>query len=306
VFAVSDSAIVPGVDGVLVGHGHADIRFAGLPTDMYCDKRNTRGFGGCPFRLAGQATVRLPSGAVMQTASVFIGGRDQYATSLVAYRSTDADATQFEYLSTIVHAGDSSGKPSEEGPGAEHDCALLGDNSTILCVMRIDAGDGPETHPYRFYQQVTSTSEGRTWSAPEEMPGLGCARPRLLVLGDTVLLSGGRRRLPPFHTTDVDLLDQPRGRALRHLAALLRQRAAQPAGAERDATLWSGGEFDQRPAADELLHGADEDRRALCAAHVRARRARAAHGLRDAHRRVKTKRQRRVHYSHPTENMDEL
>jgi len=58
---------------------------------------------------------------------------------------------------------------------------------------------------YRFYQQVTSTSEGRTWSAPKEMPGLGCARPRLLVLGDAVLLSGGRRRLPPFHTTDVDL-----------------------------------------------------------------------------------------------------
>ena len=35
---------------------------------------------------------------------------------------------------------------------------------------------------------------GSSWSRPVAMVGTGCARPRLLLVGETLLLSGGRLR----------------------------------------------------------------------------------------------------------------
>ena len=44
-----------------------------------------------------------------------------------------------------------------------------------------------------FYTaSVSLDGTGRSWTMPVEMPGMGCCRPRLLRLGPSVLLSGGR------------------------------------------------------------------------------------------------------------------
>ena len=83
--------------------------------------------------------------------------------------------------------------------------ALLSDGS-ILCVIRLDAGDGrktlpPDMQPHHFlpYAKVTSKDGGRTWSKPVSLVDthglmMGCARPRLLGFGpgSGVVLSGGR------------------------------------------------------------------------------------------------------------------
>ena len=69
---------------------------------------------------------------------------------------------------------------SEEGPN-ENDMVLLADGKTIMCVIRLDAGDGPLTHPYRPYVTLTSSDGGTTWGKMKALPaGVGCARPRLL------------------------------------------------------------------------------------------------------------------------------
>ena len=49
------------------------------------------------------------------------------------------------YSGTILAA--SSVPKSQEGPN-ENDLVMLGDGKTIMCIVRLDAGDGPLTHPY--------------------------------------------------------------------------------------------------------------------------------------------------------------
>ena len=63
-----------------------------------------------------------------------------------------------------------------------------------MCIVRLDAGDGPLSHPYVPYYRVLSTDGGRTWiNATSLGKGIGCARPRLMrTSGGQILLSGGR------------------------------------------------------------------------------------------------------------------
>jgi hypothetical protein len=78
----------------------------------------------------------------------------------------------------------------------EHDLALL-PNGDVLAVVRMDGGDGLATHPYRNYYRTVSSDQGKTWSTLEEIPNVGCARPRLAMLGGgkgPLLLSGGRQK----------------------------------------------------------------------------------------------------------------
>lgn len=88
-----------------------------------------------------------------------------------------------------------------QGPN-EMDLAWLPDGKTILAMIRLDGGDGPKTHPYVNYHRSVSTDRGKSWSALTAVDA-GCARPRLLQLGTTMLLSGGRRRNE--NTSDVIL-----------------------------------------------------------------------------------------------------
>jgi hypothetical protein len=50
------------------------------------------------------------------------------------------------------------------------------------------------TAEWKPYFWATSDDGGRAWSASVPMPGTGSARPRLLLVGSTLLLSGGRMR----------------------------------------------------------------------------------------------------------------
>ena len=68
------------------------------------------------------------------------------ATSVVAYRAIDGVGLAWEYAGTILDAA--SAPKSEEGPN-ENDLALMADGR-ILCVLRLDAGDGAKSQPYRM------------------------------------------------------------------------------------------------------------------------------------------------------------
>jgi hypothetical protein len=73
---------------------------------------------------------------------------------------------------------------------AELDMVVLKDGS-LLSIVRMDAGDGKD-HPYLPYYETRSTDSGATWPKLTPIRGAGSARPRLLVLEDAVLLSGGQ------------------------------------------------------------------------------------------------------------------
>ena len=54
----------------------------------------------------------------------------------------------------------------------------------------LDAGDGTKSHPYRPYVRSVSGDGGRTWSRAVSLgESVGCARPRLLALGGSLLLA---------------------------------------------------------------------------------------------------------------------
>jgi hypothetical protein len=177
--------------------------FTGLPRKAVANE----GVPSDLIRFAGGASLVLSADGrtILQTASFAFGDNptSSYAQSTTAYLSTDG-GNHFAYLSTVAAAGDYL--DSQEGPGGEMDLALLppkdGQPSTIVCVLRVDAGDGPRSHPYKPFHWTTSTDTGQTWTKLRPMNGTGCARPRLLLLGDTLLLSGGRMRAP------VDLINK--------------------------------------------------------------------------------------------------
>jgi hypothetical protein len=87
------------------------------------------------------------------------------------------------------------------GPN-EHDLTLLSDGKTLMVVTRIDGGDGrppycASQHTVKNYHSLFSTDGGTTWTKPTPMRdvtgrGIGTAYPRLLKVGNTLLLSGGR------------------------------------------------------------------------------------------------------------------
>jgi hypothetical protein len=63
-----------------------------------------------------------------------------------------------------------------------------------MCVVRLDAGDGPVSRPYLPYSRVLSTDGGLTWGDASSLPaGVGSARPRLMRTdGGQIVLAGGR------------------------------------------------------------------------------------------------------------------
>jgi len=174
---------------------NVSVVFRGLPAPATCG--NERHAFGCPFRTGGRGSVRLADGTLVMSIIVYWGGAHANpnpklaaeATSVVAFRS--ADGFEWEYAGTILDAA--TAHASEEGPN-ENDLAMLDDGTTILCVCRLDAGDGPLTRPYVPYVALRSTDGGRTWSAPVSLgEGVGCARPRLLSMpAGGIVLAGGR------------------------------------------------------------------------------------------------------------------
>ena len=176
------------------------ILFTGIPAPgATCG--NLKMAYGCPFRTGGRGMVEFVENGknvFVQSIIVYMDGEKyanprpelkDYATTVVAFRSRDGGFT-WKYAGVILAA--SAVPHSEEGPN-ENDLVVLKDGKTILSVIRLDAGDGYLTHRYAPYVTVKSTDGGFTWSKPTELPNtVGCARPRLLLLGSTLVLSGGR------------------------------------------------------------------------------------------------------------------
>ena len=108
----------------------------------------------------------------------------------MAFRSKD-DGYTWDFAGWVLDAA--SVPSSQEGPN-ENDITLLKDGKTIMCVCRLDAGDGTVSHPYVPYVKLFSSDQGSTWSAPVSMgQGIGCARPRLMRMDSgSIILSGGR------------------------------------------------------------------------------------------------------------------
>ena len=145
------------------------------------------------LRFGGVDAIKLIDGSYLQSAIVYWGGNPNYAysTSIVSFRSTDLQ--NWEFLSIIANA--SQYPQSEEGPN-EHDISYLSDGKTLYALIRMDAGDGPTTHSYKYYMQTLSTDMGKTWSKLQYVEGMGCARPRLRMFEGLGILvaSGGRMR----------------------------------------------------------------------------------------------------------------
>jgi hypothetical protein len=184
----------PAGSGVACVVEDTPISFTGLPLPVTCRVN----FGGCPFRLQGGSVVRLADGSYVYSVIVYWGGGfvADASTSLLAFGSADGAAWTFK--SVIANA--SQYAFSQEGPN-ENALSLLSDGAMLLCVIRMDAGDGMATHPFVNYYAATSTDGGASWATAQEIPNAGCARPQLLHMGAVgngtvyaapLLLSGGR------------------------------------------------------------------------------------------------------------------
>jgi hypothetical protein len=181
-------------------HGASKMVFTGLPKKTKC-----WGSAGC-MRLGGTTSVALGKGrGVLMTTIVQWGGQPSTTcnlsqpvttcnqSSIVVFKSTDS--VHWKFLSVLADAHDYP--ESLEGPN-EHDMALLADGTTLLAVVRLDGGDGglkPPLQPFHYlnYHQTISTDSGRSWSTLAPI-NAGCARPRLLLLGSSIILAGGRHR----------------------------------------------------------------------------------------------------------------
>ena len=87
---------------------------------------------------------------------------------------------------------------SQEGPN-EHSMALLADGKTVMVLMRMDGGDGMPpagNHSFKSYSRIVSSDFGLSWSLVQPVDGLGCARPRLHMMGPHgPLLASGIRKM---------------------------------------------------------------------------------------------------------------
>lgn len=149
------------------------------------------------YRLEGTANVELNDGSWLQTTIIYWGGNTQYpdATSIICFKSSDLK--NWKFLSIIANA--SQYESSEEGPN-EHDCTYLYDKVTLICVIRMDAGDGA-THVYKYYAITSSSDNGATWSDLEYINHMGCARPRVELFGKVLIVTGGRMQIDS--TSDI-------------------------------------------------------------------------------------------------------
>jgi hypothetical protein len=125
-------------------------------------------------------------------------------TSVVLFKSVDGE--RWHFLSTVADAIE---YPQSHEGISENDMTFLADGKTIFAVLRLDGGDGCKGHEsspydqhYLNYHKSLSTDFGRTWSRLSPLPA-GCARPRVLLIGSALVMTGGRHR--NANTSDVSL-----------------------------------------------------------------------------------------------------
>ena len=116
------------------------------------------------------------------------------APTQVLYRSVD-EGRMWKYQGTLFNPAENPTSANAEA-ASESAIVQLADGKTLFNVLRFD-GDcgchttgsltdrvgGGECGKYTYYHQSFSTSMGATWSKHTPMPGKGCVKPRLLMLG---------------------------------------------------------------------------------------------------------------------------
>ena len=194
------------------------IRLLGFPADWKFD----------PAHFGGSMVVHtFASGTVLMTFDVGFAGSGSWVggprASLLAARSTDG-GHEFRFSAVVANASLFAGKHGDNSAwngtltgATEHDVVELPSGDGLLAVWRMGAGDGCGKEQFNIslclavggympYFKAYSTDEGMSWSTPAPISNVdppGCARPWMITLGDTVLLSGGRQRFS--NTTDVSL-----------------------------------------------------------------------------------------------------
>ena len=158
----------------LVATANSSVRFDGIPSP---------GIKG--FRTGGADWLRLPDGSLVASIIVQWANTSGEQASIASFRSEDGDGYQWIFAGSIARADDPR-VASNEGPN-ENSLALL-NNGSLMCIMRLDAGDAGRYHRYAS----SLSSDGHSWSVAKMLNGVGAARPRLLRLGSSLLLSGGR------------------------------------------------------------------------------------------------------------------
>jgi hypothetical protein len=149
---------------------------------------------GNPQRMYGM--VRMDDGSYVTAVAIIWNGLTANASpdgpiipwSLVAFASNDT--YHWEYLNVIANISDFNW--STFGP-TESDISFLSDRRTLICVIRMDGDANCDTALYRYFYSSRSSDGGRSWSKASPMQGLGCVRPKLLLLNNgPLLLTGGR------------------------------------------------------------------------------------------------------------------
>jgi hypothetical protein len=177
------------------------VTFGGLPRPATAPPLSFSPTGFLPpswIRFDGSSIAHLGNSTWVRTGIVCFSDnpRSPAATSIVAFVSTDG-GSRWDYAGTVADARTHM-SVSMEGPN-EHDLVRL-PNGRLVIVMRFDGGDGHDacvancTAEWKPYYWSTSDDDAKTWSTAVPMEGTGSARPRLLLVGSTLLLSGGRMR----------------------------------------------------------------------------------------------------------------
>jgi hypothetical protein len=166
------------------------VTFSGIPFPGI----NSSVTQGNPQRMYGME--RLEDGSYITAVAIIWNGLTPNSSpdgpiipwSLVAFSSNDT--YHWQYLNIIANISDFSW--STFGP-TESDISFLSDRRTLICVIRMDGDANCDTGLYRYFYSARSSDGGRSWSKPSPMQGLGCVRPKLLLLDNgPLLLAGGR------------------------------------------------------------------------------------------------------------------
>ena len=146
----------------------------------------------CPFRVDSGNTVRLPDTSLLLAMNVYYSptpGLQGDGSSVVLFHSQDGLQWQFRANIAVAENFPWSG----EGPN-EATISLLSGGKVLMCVFRVDAGDGGRRD--KPYMKTFSSDWGVTWSPAQNMSaGIGTAKPRLLLMDPVdgpLMLVGGR------------------------------------------------------------------------------------------------------------------
>ena len=167
--------------------GCANLTATGLPRSIGCIQTSCC---NCPFRFDSGNTVRFADGSLVISINLYYSPVHTIKGdgSSVALFASDREGLNWEWRSDVATAEEFQW--SGEGPN-ESTMSLLSDGTTLICIIRMDAGDGHATG--KPYAKRFSTDQGKSWGPLQNMSSsIGTAKPRLLLMDGSLILVGGR------------------------------------------------------------------------------------------------------------------